>query len=74
MPPPVGCAPADRHTEGGAVTQTPSPGFSEAVGAVGGDATALSQRPGEQRLLQLLVPQQAAQGAPHPAVGGEHGG
>ena len=33
---------------------------SEAVGAVGGDATALSQGPGEQRLLQLLVSQQAA--------------
>ncbi len=37
-------------------------------------AASLSQGPGEQRLLQLLVSQQAAQGAPHPAIGGGHGG
>ncbi len=63
-------APADRHPEGGAVVQSPASSGPEAVGAAGGDAAALSQGPGEQRLLQLLVPQQAAQGAPHPSLGG----
>jgi hypothetical protein len=34
---------------------------SEAVGAAGRDAAPLSQGPGEQCLLQLLVPEQVAQ-------------
>ncbi len=60
--------------EGGAVVQSPTSGDPKAIGAVGGDAASLSQGPGEQCLLQLLVSQQAAQGAPHPSLGGGDGG
>ncbi len=69
-----GCAYADRHPEGGTALQPSSSGGPEAVGAVSGDAASLSQGPGEQRLLQLLVSQQLAQGAPHPSIGGGDGG
>ncbi len=52
----------------------PASGGPEAVRAAGGDLRLCPRGPGEQRLLQLLVPQQGAQGAPHPSLGGGDGG
>ncbi len=75
LPSSFGCASADRHPEGGTALQPSASGGPEAVGAVSRNAASLSQGPeGEQRLLQLLVSQQVAQGAPHPSIGGRDGG
>jgi hypothetical protein len=64
LSPPFGCAPADGYSASGTPLQPAAPSHPEAAGASRRDALPLSQGPGEKHLPQLLISQQASQGAP----------
>jgi hypothetical protein len=62
--PPVGCKAADGHSGCGIVLQPAAAGHTEDGGPARRDAATLPQKPGEHRLHQLPVSQQAAQPRP----------